>query len=78
MLHVGDHNLMMTNETKHLTRKVQRVFFHSHFHPFLLDNDIALLQLDKPVTFADNIQPICLPEPSNLLLITFCDFCNPK
>lgn len=69
LLHLGDHNLMMTNETSHITRRVKQVLFHSHFHPFLLDNDIALLQLLEPVTFNANIQPICLPDPSKYWLI---------
>lgn len=28
-------------------------------------NDIALLKLEKPVTFNDKIQPICLPKKFN-------------
>ncbi|XP_065211110.1 uncharacterized protein LOC135839142 [Planococcus citri] len=64
LLHLGDHNLMTTNETVHVSRGVKQILFHSHFHPFLLDNDIALLELNEPVTFSDNIQPICLPDPN--------------
>ncbi|KAE8745490.1 tryptase [Frankliniella occidentalis] len=42
-------------------RGVRRVLFHSHFQPFLLDHDIALLQLQRPVAFSSVIEPACLP-----------------
>lgn len=62
VLHLGDHDLLNLNETAHVRRGVRRVLFHSHFHPFVLSNDIALLQLDRPVVFSDTIQPACLPQ----------------
>ncbi|KAL1122819.1 hypothetical protein AAG570_003145, partial [Ranatra chinensis] len=62
VIHLGDHDLTRANETAHVLRGVRRVMFHSHFHPFLLSNDIALLQLDEPVIFTDTIQPVCLPD----------------
>lgn len=62
VLHLGDHDLLNLNETAHVRRGVRRVLFHSHFHPFVLSNDIALLQLDRPVVFSDTIQPVCLPQ----------------
>ncbi|XP_066904660.1 enteropeptidase [Halyomorpha halys] len=65
IVHLGDHDLTNDNETEHQLRTVSRVLFHSHFHPFLLANDVALLQLNTPVEFTDTIQPICLPEPEN-------------
>ncbi|KAK3919386.1 Transmembrane protease serine 13 [Frankliniella fusca] len=42
-------------------RAVRRVLFHSHFQPFLLDHDIALLQLQRPVPLSSVIEPACLP-----------------
>ena len=63
VLQIGDYDLTTPNETNHMTRSVQNVIYHSHFHPFLLNNDIAMLHLDKPVVFTNNIQPVCLPEP---------------
>lgn len=70
-VHLGDHDLTSDNETIHITRGVQQVFFHSHFHPFLLANDIALLRLDKPVPFSDRIRPVCLPDPCEYTSIGF-------
>ncbi|KAK9508640.1 hypothetical protein O3M35_006152 [Rhynocoris fuscipes] len=66
VLHLGDLDLTTPNETEHILRGVRKVMFHSHFHPFLLANDIALLQLDQPVHFSDTVQPVCLPSPVKL------------
>lgn len=62
-VHLGDYDLTTDNETEHQVRKVSRVLFHSHFHPFLLVNDIAMLQLDRPVTVdSKTVRPVCLPS----------------
>ncbi|KAF0773703.1 vitamin K-dependent protein C-like [Aphis craccivora] len=62
MVHLGDYDLTAENETEHQARKVSRVMFHSHFHPFLLANDIALLQLERPAIASDTVRPACLPS----------------
>lgn len=61
-VHLGDYDLTVDNETEHQARKVTRVLFHSHFHPFLLANDIALLQLDQPAKIGTAVRPVCLPS----------------
>jgi Trypsin. len=66
VLHLGDHDLTQLNETSHVRRGVRRVLFHSHFHPFVLSNDIALLQLDRPVPLTGTIQPVCLPQKGKI------------
>lgn len=60
-VHLGDYDLSANNETEHQARKVSRVMFHSHFHPFLLTNDVALLQLDRPAAIGKTVRPVCLP-----------------
>ncbi|XP_060871513.1 uncharacterized protein LOC132945771 isoform X1 [Metopolophium dirhodum] len=61
-VHLGDYDLTADNETEHQARRVSRVLFHSHFHPFLLANDIALLQLDRPAAASDTVRPVCMPS----------------
>ena len=41
----------------------RRIIIHKEFKvPPKIDNDIALIQLDAPVSFKPHITPICLPE----------------
>lgn len=60
---LGALDLTAAREPGSEERTVRRVLFHSHFQPFLLDNDIALLQLQEPVALSSVIEPACLPEP---------------
>lgn len=40
---------------------VTRVIPHPLFNPILLDFDVAVLELARPLVFNKYIQPICLP-----------------
>ena len=42
-------------------RKVKRVITHPDFSPADLEDDIALIELDRPLVFDASVQPICLP-----------------
>uniref|UniRef100_T1IWG7 Peptidase S1 domain-containing protein n=1 Tax=Strigamia maritima TaxID=126957 RepID=T1IWG7_STRMM len=42
-------------------RNVRKVHQHPNFVPSTFENDLALLELDKPVEFQLHIVPICLP-----------------
>lgn len=53
------------NGTTGIERKVKKLYIHPKFNKFLLEDDMALIQLDRPVEFDMNIQPICLPEKSD-------------
>lgn len=47
--------------------KVTQVVTHPNFNSvYSLINDVALIKLDKPLTFNRNIQPICLPSSSDI------------
>lgn len=37
------------------------MFQHEDFNTNPISNDIALLRLESPVEYTDNIQPVCLP-----------------
>ncbi|KAK3510641.1 hypothetical protein QTP70_011895 [Hemibagrus guttatus] len=41
---------------------VEKIFFHSAYHPEGLSYDIALIKLMQPLTFNGQVQPICLPN----------------
>lgn len=44
-----------------------QVIRHASYSSSTLDNDIALLKLATPITFANNkIAPVCLATPGNL------------
>ncbi|XP_053547477.1 suppressor of tumorigenicity 14 protein [Bombina bombina] len=45
-------------------RKIKRIVAHKDFSDFTYDNDIAVLELERPVTYTDFIQPICIPDSS--------------
>ncbi|KAK9890287.1 hypothetical protein WA026_010390 [Henosepilachna vigintioctopunctata] len=59
---LGDHNIKTNVEVKHIEKKVKRVVRHRGFDGRTLYNDIAILTLDSPVTFTEQIRPICLPS----------------
>ncbi|XP_067836032.1 chymotrypsin-like elastase family member 2A [Heptranchias perlo] len=46
--------------------KVKRIIVHDQFHSDTLNNDIALLQLQKEIVYSDYVQPICVPINSSL------------
>ena len=43
--------------------QVKKVFRHEDYNvPSPINNDIALLELEKPILFNTYVQPICLPQ----------------
>ncbi|KAI1893666.1 hypothetical protein AGOR_G00126050 [Albula goreensis] len=47
-------------------RNLKQIISHPYYNPHTFDNDIALMELDAPVVFNQNIQPICLPSGSHV------------
>lgn len=45
-----------------VTKNVRRVIVHRDYNAQTFENDIALLELESPVEYAQHIVPICLPE----------------
>ncbi|XP_058466491.1 trypsin 3A1-like [Malaya genurostris] len=60
-VYLGGHNI-----AKDYTelRRVKRIIDHENFDIFTFNNDIALLELDKPLRYGPTIQPACLPDGS--------------
>ncbi|KAJ8416285.1 hypothetical protein AAFF_G00383070 [Aldrovandia affinis] len=57
----GDHDLS-TRDSEEQTRAVRRIIFHPGYNDSSLDYDVALVQLDAPLSFNDRVQPVCLPS----------------
>ncbi|KAJ8667101.1 hypothetical protein QAD02_008763 [Eretmocerus hayati] len=58
---LGEWNTLVTNEPLPFQESpAQTVIVHPLFNPASLYNDIALVILAKPVTFAINVRPICM------------------
>ncbi|XP_048022345.1 ST14 transmembrane serine protease matriptase b [Megalobrama amblycephala] len=58
--------LLNQGETNKSTkRSVKRIISHPQYDHQSYDNDIALMELDSPVTLSQNIWPVCLPEATH-------------
>ncbi|XP_018570644.1 proclotting enzyme-like isoform X2 [Anoplophora glabripennis] len=62
---LGDHNIRTNSEINHVEKRVKRVVRHRGFDSRTLYNDIAILTLDSPVDFTQQIRPVCLPNGGN-------------
>ncbi|XP_078264707.1 uncharacterized protein LOC144598439 [Rhinoraja longicauda] len=58
----GDHVLNEDEDTEQ-KRNVLEKIQHKNYNPQTINNDIAMLKLDAPITLDDYVVPICLPEP---------------
>ncbi|KAF7699179.1 ST14 transmembrane serine protease matriptase a [Silurus meridionalis] len=61
-VYLGLHSQKQTDKAE--KRYLQRIIPHPNYNEFTFDYDIALMELDNPVTFKDTIRPICLPSSS--------------
>ncbi|XP_072402812.1 uncharacterized protein l(2)k05911 [Diabrotica undecimpunctata] len=61
---LGDHNIKSNSETRHIEKRVKRVVRHRGFDARTLYNDIAILTLDSPVDFNQQVRSVCLPTSS--------------
>ncbi|XP_053673750.1 proclotting enzyme [Anopheles nili] len=58
---LGDHNIRSNTEVQHVERRVKRLVRHRGFDSRTLYNDVAVLSMDQPVSFTNQVRPICLP-----------------
>ncbi|KAF2885626.1 hypothetical protein ILUMI_20568 [Ignelater luminosus] len=61
---LGDHNIRTNTEVQHIEKRVKRVVRHRGFDSRTLYNDVAILTLESPIQFTQQVRPICLP-PGN-------------
>ncbi|XP_050319517.1 phenoloxidase-activating factor 2-like [Bactrocera neohumeralis] len=67
MVRAGEWDLETTQEPlMHQDARVSEIIVHESFSRSTIFNDIALLILETPFTFAPNVQPICLPEAGTI------------
>ncbi|TRY87416.1 hypothetical protein DNTS_013896 [Danionella cerebrum] len=62
-VYLGLHNQEETS--KSTERHVKRIIPHPKYNHSNYDNDIALMELDSPVTLSKKIWPVCLPEATH-------------
>jgi len=60
-VNVADHDYTTTTESRNQLITVDRIINHAAYNDQTQDNDIALLHLERPLTYDRTIQPICLP-----------------
>lgn len=62
---LGLHDQRELSDNKIQRRSIKRIISHPSFNDYTYDYDIAVLELDSPVSFTKEIQPICLPDASH-------------
>lgn len=66
-IRAGEWDTQTKNEVlPHQDRNVQSVIVHEQYHSGALYNDVAILILTEPVTLADNVDLVCLAEPTSV------------
>lgn len=59
---LGAHNVREATEEGRLEPVTRDFFTHEKYSTITLHNDLALVHLPEPVTFTNNIRPVCLPS----------------
>ncbi|XP_071590450.1 coagulation factor X-like [Heliangelus exortis] len=49
-------------EPSRAVHRVEKIIAHAEFDTETFDSDIALLKLEEPITFSEDVVPACLPE----------------
>ncbi|XP_068773120.1 suppressor of tumorigenicity 14 protein isoform X3 [Struthio camelus] len=53
------------NDANVQARAIKRIISHPNFNDYTFDYDIAVMELQEPVTFSSVVQPICLPDSTH-------------
>lgn len=64
-VYLGLHDQNAKTIERVMKRDLKTVIQHPSYNPYTYDYDIALMQLDSPVSFSQYIMPICLPNPAH-------------
>lgn len=57
-----------------IVRRIKSATIHENFHSYTFNNDIAIIEMDEPVSVNGIVRTACLPEDSKLFLILVRDF----
>jgi len=59
----GEYDISGEVESKRsISKNVKRVIVHRQYEAATFENDIALLELESPVSYDQHIVPICMPD----------------
>jgi len=62
----GAHDLDRPSPTQQTVNGIKTVY-HPSYNPRTTANDIAIVVLDKPIKFTDNVKPACLPNRGDVV-----------
>ncbi|OCT59155.1 hypothetical protein XELAEV_18001644mg [Xenopus laevis] len=66
-VYLGVYRLSLLQNPNTVSRSVKRIIIHPDYQFEGSNGDIALIEMDQPVTFTPYILPACLPPPAALL-----------
>jgi len=62
---MGAHNIRDTSESTQVRVTSFDFFTNEDWNSYTLHNDLALIKMPNPISFTDEIQPVCLPTYSD-------------
>lgn len=72
-IRAGEWDTQTKNEIyPHQDRRVKEIIVHENYHAGALYNDVALLLLQDPVDFAENVDVVCLPDRNTIVNSSHC------
>lgn len=74
MVTLGDHDRQSKDRFGNIeVRGIRSVRKHEHFDIGTYNNDIAILEMDVPVSFNDKMNPVCLPNYGKIFFVSLAE-----